>query len=225
MTSIYQLALGERFNQLHPKIQERFGFSSMDETAAVGEGVMRRIWFSKLVALPLLIGAQRNIMFPEGGEEVPFTIENYAYQDSYGRETVTWLRKFSFPGKLRRFDATMIYSPGRGQIVDYLGSKQHLAVDLEVTAAPNGGIRIRSGEQRFYEGLLQFRWPSWLTGTAEVCEWYDEEAACFRIQVRVTSRWLGPLFGYEGAFHNRFIPAAAGDIPPGARPLREEPRE
>jgi hypothetical protein len=69
---------------------------------------------------------------------VPFTIENYAYRDPLGRETVTWVRTFETT-KRRRFDAYMIWSEQRGRIVDYLGTHQHLAVDLGC---------IGSGERR-----------------------------------------------------------------------------
>ena len=87
---------------------------------------------------------------------MPFTIENYAYRDPLGRETVTWVRTFETT-KRRRFDAYMIWSEQRGRIVDYLGTHQLLAVDLDVSVAENGGLRLRSGEQRFYEGLVGFR--------------------------------------------------------------------
>jgi hypothetical protein len=89
VASIYEKAMGDNFQKLHPRIQERFGFSSGDRVASIGTGVMERIWHSKWAMLPLYIGTFRNIMFPQGGEQVPFTIGNYAYQDSFGRETVT----------------------------------------------------------------------------------------------------------------------------------------
>lgn len=225
MGSIYELALGADFRKLHPRIRERFGFGSADRVASVGHGVMERIRFSRLAALPLYMGSKRHIMFPQGGRGIPFTIENFAYADQYGRETVTWIRTFKFPNAIRRFDATMIYSDRHGRIVDYLGTKQHLAVDLEVSVAPNGGIRIRSGEQRFYEGLLQFRCPSSLTGIADVCEWYDDRAGCFRISVEVNNPLIGTVFEYEGSFQARLVEAKPGEIPLDVRPLREESRE
>lgn len=45
------------------------------------------------------------------------------------------------------------------RIVDYLGTRQHLAVDLELSVADNGGLRLRSGEPRFNERPLAFRFP------------------------------------------------------------------
>ncbi|CAM3362815.1 DUF4166 domain-containing protein [Marinicrinis lubricantis] len=225
MVSIYQIALGDQFGRLHPKIQERFGISSSDRKASVGVGTMHRISYARWAALPLYVGTKRHMMFPNGGRNIPFSIENYPYRDPFGRETVTWIRTFKFPRTLRRFDATMIYSQERSRIVDYLGTHQHLAVDLELSAAPNGGIRIRSGEQRFYEGWLQFRFPYRLTGIAEVCEWYDDEAEKYRITVQVNHRTLGTIFAYEGEFEAVTIEVLNGHVPPGALPLRSERRE
>ncbi len=226
MTSIYEKVLGERFRLLHPRIQQRFGFCSEDRIASIGYGEMQTMWYNKLAAMPLYLGSLRHIMFPQGGRQIPFTIENYAYRDRFGRETVTWVRKFQFARKVQQFDATMIFSEQRARIVDYLGNRQHLAVDLDIGAADNGGILIRSGEQRFYEGLLQFRCPAKLTGTAEVCEWYEETDERFHIRVDVQSPLLGSVFRYQGTFQAdyRTVPASSA-IPVGIRPLREERRE
>ncbi|MFS0722882.1 DUF4166 domain-containing protein [Paenibacillus sp. 1P07SE] len=225
MPSIYQKAMGAEFERLHPRIRERFGFSSADGIACIGRGMMERIWYARAAALPLALGATRHLMFPEGGSEIPFTVHNYAYTDKQGRETVSWVRKFRFPRRIRTFDASMIYSPQRERIVDYLGNRQHLAVDLQLSSDPRGGIRIRSGEQRFYEGPLQFRWPRIGTGEAEVCEWYDDDARCFRIEVTVRNPLLGPVFHYKGRFQAEYIPASGRPIPLDILPFREEYRE
>ena len=47
MKSIYELALGDKFKLLHPRIQERFGFSSKDHGGSVGTGVMDNVWRGK----------------------------------------------------------------------------------------------------------------------------------------------------------------------------------
>lgn len=95
MKSIYERALGSDFMRLHPQIQRRFGFSSTNAVASIGTGVMDRVWHGPAYTLPFLyLATWRRIMFPEQGEDVPFTIENYAYADGFGRETVTWVRTF-----------------------------------------------------------------------------------------------------------------------------------
>lgn len=225
MTSIYQKVLGSEFERLHPQIQKRFGFSSEDHVAAIGTGVMDDLWHGKFYTLPFLyLGTWRRIMFPEQGTNVPFTIRNYAYRDQFGRETVTWIRNFQ-TATPRRFDAYMIHSPQRGKIVDYLGSHQHLAVDLDITVDERGGMRLRSGSQRFYEGLFAFRFPLFFSGIADVCEWYDETIGKFRIEVRVTNRYWGPLFGYNGTFDVEWKTVQPDEIPLDVRPFREEQRE
>jgi hypothetical protein len=69
---------------------------------------------TEIPTLPFLyVGTWRSIMFPEHGKDVPFRIENYAYIDPLGRETLSWVRTFSTKHK-RRFDAYMIFSEERG---------------------------------------------------------------------------------------------------------------
>jgi len=225
MSSIYQRAMGSDFNRLHPMIQKRFGFSSEDGVASIGRGVMEKLWYGKPYTLPFLyVGTWRRIMFPERGESVPFTIRNYAYRDSLGRETVTWIRDFQF-SRTRRFDATMIYSEKRGLIVDYLGTHQHLAVDIHLSVDDDGGLRLRSGDQRFYEGFLGFRFPLFFSGIADVKEWYDDARGQYGIRVDVHNPTWGPLFGYNGWFTAEWLPCKADTVPADVKPLREERRE
>jgi hypothetical protein len=221
VTSIFESALGADFARLHPRLRERFGFASADGVACVGTGVMDRIWRGSALARPFLhLGTARHILFPEQGEDVPFTIENYAYQDGYGRETVTFVRTFELrPDRRRRFDATMVYSPDRAAVVDFLGTHQHFAVDLRLHVDARGGLWIRTGEQRY--GRRRF--PRDLSGVARVHEWWDEERQCFRIEVRVTNRYLGPVFGYRGRFTTRYVDTGTAPVPAAVRPLRENP--
>lgn len=220
--SIYEQVMGEEFQRLHPKIQERFGFDSQSRKRAIGRGTMERVWHGKFYTIPfLMLGTWRNIMFPEQGANVPFTIQNWAYQDSMGRETVTWLRTFKLK-KSRRFDAYMVVDPERNLIVDYLGNHQHLAVDIHLSVADNGGLQLTSGEQRFYEGIVGFRFPMAFSGIATVCEWYDDEIQKYRIKVDVRNKVWGFLFGYEGTFDVDW--AENETVPPEVLPVREEAR-
>ena len=225
MSSIYQKVLGSDFKKLHPMIQRRFGFSSSDGIASIGKGTMHKVWHGRAYTLPFLyVGTWRRIMFPESASNVDFSIENYAYLDKFGRETVTWIRTFN-TRKRRRFDAYMIHSETRCRIVDYLGTHQHLAVDLDIWANESGGLCLRSGEQRFYEGPIAFKFPLLLSGVAEVCESYDESSQRFQINVNVRNRWWGPLFGYHGTFQVDWLPMSPDKIPQGIKPRREEWRE
>jgi hypothetical protein len=225
MMSIYEQALGSDLHRLHPQIQRRFGLTSAGGLAAIGSGTMERIWHGAFYTLPFLyIGSWRRIMFPEHGRNVPFTIENYAFVDDAGRESVTWVRTFK-TRKTRRFDAYMVYNQRRGRIVDYLGSHEHLAVDLDLAVDERGGLRIRSGAQRFYEGVVGFSFPLFFSGIADVCEWYDDADQRFHIDVKVHNRTWGPLFGYRGAFDVEWRPVEPNTLPAHLRPMRTERRD
>ncbi|MFD2718304.1 DUF4166 domain-containing protein [Hymenobacter monticola] len=226
MPSIYQQQLGADFAKLHPRIQERLAFSSHDHRAFVGEGVMERVWHGPFFTRPFLrAGLGRQITFPETGRNVPFRIENYAYVDPLGRETVTWIRRFHFPLHTRCFDATMVRSAARQTIVDYLGTHQHVAVDIAMAVTARGGLRLRAGAQRFREGWLAFRLPNVFAALADVEEWYDDAAACYRIEVVVRNPVIGKLFGYNGSFQSSWRAVEPEQIPIYALPLRYEARE
>lgn len=90
MTSIFEKALGSEFQRLHPMMQRRFGVGLDSGEACVGRGIMTVIRRGPWWTVPFLqLGRLRNILVPDIGSAVPFTIENYPYSDPYGRETVT----------------------------------------------------------------------------------------------------------------------------------------
>ena len=225
MPSIFQRALGSDFQRLHPQLQRLFGFSSADMLACVGQGVMDVVEPGPLHVRPFLwLGSVRRIMFPQRGENVPFTVHNYAYRDSFGRETLTWLRTFHMPGP-RRFDEAMIFSEKRGRIVVYAGSHQHLAVELHPSVEGDGSIRMRTGTQRLYEWPIGIRFPRFLSADGDIRVWYDDVRNDFGINVDVGNRLWGRAFHYRGRFTTEWKTCAAEDVPREARPLREERRE
>jgi hypothetical protein len=216
-------AMGADFDRLHPMLQKRFGVGLDAGYACVGRGTMTRIRRGPWWTVPFLqFGRLRNILVAEVGENVPFTVENFPYRDPFGRETVTFVREYRTRPERQpaRFDATMILRGGT--IVDYLGTHQHLAVDLDLTAEPDGSLRVRSGAQRFYEGPVGFRFPMVASGYADLVESYDDAAGCFRISLEVRNRAFGFLFGYEGEFACEFPPAT--DAPARLKPRRHERR-
>ncbi len=225
MTSIFETVLGDDFHRLHPQLRRRFSVGLASGEACVGRGVMERVWHGRGFVKPFLAaGGTRNILVPRQGRDVPFVIENVPYVDTYGRETVSFVRTFDLPGGPRRFDAQMVLSPKGDRVLDYLGTHQHLASDLYFSAEADGSLVIRSGEHRFREGPVDCRVPSLIGADAEVRESYDDEAGCFRIRVRVVNRHFGPLFGYEGSFRATYTDVRACGVRAGLRPVREEAR-
>lgn len=216
--------LGDDFARLHPMLRRRFGVGLEAGYACIGRGTMTRIRRGPWWTVPFLqIGRLRNILVPDVGDDVPFTIENYPYRDRLGRETVTFVREYDIRGRMRRFDATMIFSARRGGIVDYLGTHQHLAVDLRLVVEADGSLHLTTDAQRFYAGPLGFRFPMLFSGRADLRESFDDATGEFRIRLEVRNRVFGFLFGYEGAFRCEFV--AAGDAPARLKPRHTEVRD
>jgi hypothetical protein len=64
---------------------------------------------------------------------------------------------------------------------------------------------------------------SLIVGNRE-CEWYDDVAGCFRINVNAENRRWGPLFGYKGNFQVDWRKVGEGEVPPGILSIRVERR-
>lgn len=221
MTSIFHEALGAEFERLHPMMQRRFGVGLRSGEACVGRGVMTSVRRGPWWTVPFLqIGRLRNILVPDSGTDVPFTIENFPYRDPLGRETVTFVREYTIGRHHRRFDATMILDGDR--IVDYLGTHQHLAVDLDLQVDDRGGLVLTSDAQRFYEGPVAFRFPMLFSGRARLHEYFDDADGLFHVDLEVHNRRFGFLFGYRGSFRCEWMPAQ--DAPPRLKPRRHEAR-
>lgn len=221
MTSIFEEAMGADFSRLHPMLQRRFGVGLHSGEACIGRGVMTEIRRGPWWTVPFLqIGRLRNILIPDTGTDIPFVIENYPYRDPLGRETVTFVREYAIDGHRRRFDATMVLDAGR--VVDYLGTHQHLAVDLDLAVDDSGALILTSDAQRFYEGPVAFRFPLLFSGRARLRERFDDDDGRFHVDLEVTNDRFGFLFGYRGSFTCDWQPAT--DAPARLKPKRHEIR-
>lgn len=213
--------MGPDFDRLHPMLQRRFGVGLGSGYACIGTGVMTSIRRGPWWTLPFLyLGKVRNILIPHVGRDVPFVIKNYPYLDPYGRETVTFVREYHIKRRPSRFDATMISHDGR--VIDYLGTHQHLAVDLDLKVTEDGSLLLTTHDQRFYAGRVGLRFPLLFSGEATLNESYDDTTQVYRVSLEVRNRVFGFLFGYEGHFSCEFIPAT--DAPADLKPIRHEQR-
>lgn len=223
MTSVVRTALGDAFGDLHPEVQWRFGLSADDEKCQVGVGVMEEMTHSLLVPPPLLwLGARRGL-FPGGkGVDVPFTIVNYAYTDDLGRETMSFVRRFSFVGTEQGMNSVMVTpsAPNPGVALDYLGYRSDMVVHT-TCRVDDGGLVLESGPPR----VLGVQTPRFASARTVGREWWDSSEQRHRIQIDVTSPLLGRLFHYRGWFTADERSCPAGEIPPEAKPARLERRE
>ncbi|MBY6414754.1 DUF4166 domain-containing protein [Rhodococcus sp. BP-252] len=224
-TSVVRTALGDAFDELHPKVQWRFGLSASDERCQVGVGVMEEMTHSALIPPPMLwLGARRGL-FPGGkARDVPFTIVNYAYVDELGRDTLSFVRRFSFAGSPQGMNSVMVtptVSTSPGHALDYLGFHSDMIVRTTCSVDDDGGLVLESGAPK----VLGVPTPHLASATTIGREWWDEHEQRHRIQIEVTSPVMGRLFLYRGWFTAEERPCPAGDIPASAKPTRLERRE
>lgn len=220
---IVRRALGNDFAHLHPRLQERHSFSSTDGLYSVGTGVLDKVWHGSKIFVPFLhLGSMRHIMFAQSGTQIPFEIRCFAYQDSFGRETVSLVRMFHFEPP-RRFDEYVVEVPQSSTIILYAGTHQHLAVELNFSVSSIGGLLVRSGRQRVRFLGISWRFPLVLSGVAEVHEWYDEASKSFHIDGLIRNRLFGKVFGFAGSFQSEVRRLDDSGIPEGVRPLKENP--
>jgi hypothetical protein len=183
--------------------------------------IFRGPWF----VVPFLqLGSARRILFTETGSNIPFTVENFAYRDTFNRETLTWKRTFNFLDCERYFDETLIFSDLRDRPIVYAGTHQHLSVDLDFTVE-DGDLVLKTGAQRLFLPFLTLRFPQILSGVAYVRESFNEHQNRFEIDVDIRNALFGTIFGYRGWFNLELINCIPDDIPRDAFPLVETSRE
>ncbi|GKV64723.1 MULTISPECIES: DUF4166 domain-containing protein [unclassified Sporosarcina] len=197
--SIYRKVLQEDFFCLHPMLQKRY--DCKEGAAFRATGKMKRIKGGPKWLYPLFkLGVRWKLVFPESGQDIPFTIINSAFVNSKGEQQIHWERKFNFPENTRYFNALMSLDEQRMVVKDYLGEPPLLYSDLKFSVLDNGSLKINSLDQRLVLGKFEIPLPRLLQGLAVINESYDEEYAVYRISVEVKNQLIGTVFSYEGVF-------------------------
>ena len=156
------------------------------------DGTMHHIWHRHVWLRPLFsLLARFDILFPESGCDVPASM-TIARVD----EGATWRRTFAFV-KSRRFDATMRYLPQSG-LVERIGPRGLIEVPWRLRVLAGDAIEITTGRLRMRAGRLRLPIP----GVFQVAIRATERAVSDTISVDlvVSHRFLGAIFGYDGTF-------------------------
>ncbi|MEW1820512.1 DUF4166 domain-containing protein [Arthrobacter sp. NPDC080031] len=221
-TPIYELALGSKFRQLQPELQDYFSLAPGSGSYGIGEGVFDVVGCRQKWLRPLLAAvAGEQAFFPEYGEQVPFRIENHAHLDPFGRSSLTARREIFFPGHTRLFHDTTVAettSDGGTRLMDYVGRYRRLATALDLDVTPEGRLRGVSRASRLFLGPLRLALPASLDAKAYAEQWWDEEAGKHRIQVKVLQPHIGLVLVYAGSFDYRLAPSLPATD--GAAPAR-----
>lgn len=221
MTGVYEYALGDAADDLHPRVRDRYGLGPDDGYATVGRGLMDIT--RGALALPLLYAMPaRNLLFPESGEDVPFSVTTVGWRDPAGYEALTTRRAFEFGDRVRLFDSTTVWDSERGRLFDFLGTGGHVVSELH-PRVEDGALVVGGGKQWVRVGGRYLPTLGPLAVDVTVRDRYDEADERFYVTATVESPIAGHILGYRGSFtqENREMVRVPDDLKPvtGVDPL------
>lgn len=197
--TIYSTLLAEKFQQLHPKLQHRYALPL--EQTFYATGVMHQIQNgSKLLAPFYRLAVKLNFLFPESGENIPFTIANRSVINQDQEAEVSWERSFFFPNAVRKFNAKMTIDLEKQLVKDYLGDVPLFYSDLLFDVTKDGFLLITSGVQKIVLGKKEILIPNLFKGRVAVLEGYNDVKNVYTIHVSIYNSLLGRIMMYAGEF-------------------------
>ncbi len=216
MTGVYEHALGSAAADLHPKVRERYGIGPDDEIACVGRGRMDISRGTHM--LPALYAmTYGDLLFPEAGSDVPFSVTTVGHRIDAGHEALTTKRVFEFGSKRRRFDSLTVWDDAGGRLLDFLGRHGLIATELHPRVEA-GALVIDAGRQWLRAGERYVPLPGPLAATVEVRDRYNDTDEQFHVTAVVKSTLTGHILSYRGAFTQEFEPLET--VPPDLRPAQ-----
>ncbi|WP_225335925.1 DUF4166 domain-containing protein [Halomicrobium urmianum] len=217
MTGVYERVLGDAADDLHPEVCDRYALEPDDDVATVGRG--RMDIERGTLALPALYPMPvRNLLFPESGRDVPFSVTTAAWRDEAGHEALSTRREFEFPEQTRRFDSVTVWDAAAERLLDFLGTGGHVVAEMH-PRVDDGALVVESGRQWLRVGDRYVRTPGPMGVDVEVRDRYVEREDHFRVDATVDSALVGRVLSYRGTFTQEQRPMET--VPPDLRPTSE----
>lgn len=215
MTGVYAAKLGDETDHLHRRVRGRYALASTDEDVCVGRGEMD-ITRSTLLLPGLYAMPHWNLLFPERGDAVPFTVTTAGVEVA-GREALITQRAFSFESTTRRFDSLTVYDADRDRLFDFLGRGGHIVSELH-PRVESGELVIEGGKQwaRVAGRYLPLAGP--MAATVEVRDNFLDSEDRFRVRAEVTNPLVGEILGYSGTFTQKTDSRETESLRPCATP-------
>ncbi len=199
--SPWQMILGERFTELHPRLRAYFE-AIPPGSVGVGEGVFATVgsprWWVRLL---IRLAIDDDVLFPVWEKDVPFTVVNKAAGDDR-RPAVVAQRTFTFAnGPGGRYDRVMgdrISATPKG-IVDVLGAQRRLRA-LFVTDVVGGELRLISSRVAMRIGRGHLIIPRWLAPTVMLTERFSDDDGHQHVSLTMHAPVVGKVYEYAGSF-------------------------
>ncbi|WP_224268882.1 DUF4166 domain-containing protein [Haloprofundus salinisoli] len=217
MTGVYERALGDEANDLHPKLRERYTLDADDGALCVGRGEMD-ISRGTHVLPALYAMASQDLLFPEGGHGVPFTVKTVGFRDDAGDEALATVREFSFGRRRRRFDSLTVWDEDNERLLDFLGTDGLLVSEL-LPSVEAGALVVGSGRQWVRRDERYVRLPGLLAANVEVRDRYDDADERYHVDAVVENVLAGHVLSYRGSFTQEMetLDAVSDDFRPTHR--------
>lgn len=194
--SPYARALGERIDDLHPRLRAYFN-AVPDGAVGVGEGVFQRVGTPRRWLWPLLrLLERRGVVAAVWESEVPFRVENRTIASrAIGERTFHLARG---PWVMR--DAVALTRHGR--VVDELGEPGLVAACFDVETH-EGALRLTSRAVGLRLGRLRLRIPRPVAPVVRLTERFDDALDRQAVSLTIDAPVLGRVYEYRGDFTYR----------------------
>lgn len=187
---IFQQALGEEFDRLHPALAMHYG--SAGDLERTSSGTMAEIKLSRIANIISPLMRLLNALVPYEGINVPTTLVN-----SQPASCMRWIRTFSFPNKAPYVFATEMVYAGDHKVIEYV--RYGLGVELKVREH-QGKLLFISTRYVWRLGSLMIPIPSFLgPGNATILEEGIGDNK-YVVDFEITHPLFGFMFGYNGTF-------------------------
>lgn len=194
---IYETILGDDFKRLHPKLQERHG--QMKPYSA--SGVMTSVKVGPRILKPFYhFFTLTHFLFPEEGENVPFTLATKPRMKNDQIVEAYWERTFFFPNKTRKFITNMKVDLKNKSAKDYMGQPAFINTSLKWAVSKDGELIIRSEAMHLVIGPFEFKLPKMMAGTGTIIEGYDEDKQVYTVHASIYNGLFGRMMLYAGDF-------------------------
>lgn len=194
--SPYARALGERIDELHPRLRA-YVTAIPEGRVGVGDGVFDVVGTPRRWLWPILrMLGRRGVIAACDERDVPFRIENRTIASRAIAERTFRLAS----GDWTMHDAVALTRHGR--VVDELGEPGLIAACFDVDVR-DGGLLLTSRAVGIRLGRLRLRLPRLLSPVVRLFERYDEDIERQRVDLTIDAPVLGRLYEYRGTFDYR----------------------